>query len=507
MGPLVVLSMVSLVDQIDMAILRGVLPILEDEWHLSDFKLGLLGFSFIFINTIATVPAGWMADHWRRNKLMGWTLVSWSGLIILSATAVNYWNLVVARAVMGIGQSIDDPASTSMLGDYYPPRMRSRVFSAQQIAFFVGGGAGLALGGWVGAELGWRWAFAIVGIPGSLIAIFCFRLREPVRGEADLLEHGVDPAAIAATAEAQAAALPDPGDVPLRVFLKQMRTELIEELKVIFGIRTMRYILVGVSALLFTVSGIGYWLAVYHDRFSGMTEKEATAFTALVLGVGGGIGTVFGGWLSDRIVRNGPSGRIVLVVWSAVLCAALFMVSFAVANIPMRLALQFLGILSGAGAAPGLRRRDDGRDAGRVPRRGRVGLRAGLGPVRDRPRPALGRPARRHHRFAGERVRHRVPAGDRRASAAASGPQDDRRGRGRHRGQDAGEGRSPLVSPGAGCQASSWSTSASSMRRKARRPLVRVSTATSRSAAVSVRSPARPATDAFRAVGRSQPSV
>ena len=185
---MVVLALVNLVDQIDIAILRGVLPILEDEWSLSDLQLGLLGFAFVFVNAIATIPAGWLADHARRTRLIGWTLLSWSGLIALSATAVNYVNLLGARAVMGIGQAVDDPASTSLLGDYYPARLRARAFSLQQVSLFVGGGIGLALGGFVGETLGWRWAFALVGMPGSVVAVLVFRLREPVRGEADLPE-------------------------------------------------------------------------------------------------------------------------------------------------------------------------------------------------------------------------------------------------------------------------------------------------------------------------------
>jgi MFS family permease len=117
-GPLVVLSLVSLVDQIDVAVARGVLPILEDEWHLNDTQLGLISSVFVLVSIMATVPAGWVADHYKRTRIIGWTLVSWSGLILLSATAVNYANLLVARALMGIGQAVDDPASTSLLGDY-----------------------------------------------------------------------------------------------------------------------------------------------------------------------------------------------------------------------------------------------------------------------------------------------------------------------------------------------------------------------------------------------------
>ena len=347
---MIVLSLVSMVDQVDIAILRGVLPILEDEWGLSDLQLGSLGFSFIFINTIATIPAGWVADHYKRTRVMGWTLVSWSILITFSATAVNYINLLFARAVMGIGQSIDDPTSTSLLADYYPPRIRARVFSLQQISLFVGGGLGLGLGGFVGQQLGWRWAFALIGIPGSLTAILAFRLREPRRGEADLRERYGDDLPPEAPIEKRATE-----GLSMRDFLGQAWRELWKEMKVIFGIRTMRYILVGVSALLFTVSGIGYWLAIYHERYSNMTLAQATGFTAAVLAVGGGIGTIFGGSLSDRVYKRSPSLRIVVVVWCSIACAVLFMISFNIPNVPIRLGLQFLGVLAAAGSSPGLR--------------------------------------------------------------------------------------------------------------------------------------------------------
>jgi len=352
--PLWVMAAVSLVDQIDTSVARGVLPILEDEWHLSDTELGLITSVFVVVSTVATIPAGWVADHYRRTRVVGWTLLSWSGLILLSATAVNYLNLLFARAAMGIGQAVDDPASTSFLGDSYPARMRGRVFSAQQVSFFLGAGIGLALGGWVGETFGWRWAFAVVGVPGAVVALAVFRLREPRRGEAELPD---------AMTWDEIAALPprqvdrDSGAEALspRQFARLAWTELISQLRMIFGIRTMRYVLVGVAALLFTVAGISTWLPIYHERYSDMSVTRATAVVGLVLGVGGLIGTIGGGWFSDRYHHIWKGGRIVIVVWSAVLCALLFMVSFAVQPVGLRVALQFLGVVAAAGAAPGLR--------------------------------------------------------------------------------------------------------------------------------------------------------
>src|SRR5690606_906693 len=140
-----------------------------------------------------------------------------------------------------------------------------------------------------------------------------------------------------------------------RQFARLAATELGSELRLIFGIRTMRYVLVGVAALLFTVSGIGAWLALYHERYSGMSISGATAVTGGLLGVGGLIGTLGGGAFSDRFHHRWMGGRVVIVVWSAVTCAVLFMISFAVDAVPVRLALQFIGVTAAAGAAPGLR--------------------------------------------------------------------------------------------------------------------------------------------------------
>jgi MFS family permease len=352
--PLLVMAGVSLVDQIDTAVARGVLPVLEDEWHLSDTQLGLITSVFVVVATIATIPAGWVADHYRRTRVIGWTLLSWSGLILLSATAVNYVNLLVARAIMGVGQAVDDPASTSYLGDSYPARMRGRVFSATQVSFFLGTGIGLALGGWVGETFGWRWAFAVVGLPGAVVAIAAFRLREPRRGEAELPESmtweeiaALPPREVTHASGAEGLS---PGQ-----FARLASTELISQLRMIFGIRTMRYVLIGVAALLFTVAGISTWLPIYYERYADMSVTRATAVVGVVLGVGGLIGTIGGGWFSDHSHHRWKGGRIVIVVWSAVLCAALFMISFAVEPVGLRIALQFVGVVAAAGCAPGLR--------------------------------------------------------------------------------------------------------------------------------------------------------
>jgi len=335
--PLVLLSAVTLVDQVDTSILRGVLPLIQDDWGLADWQLGALGFAFVFVNAIASIPAGWVADRVRRTRLIGWTLLSWSALSVLSAVSRSYGQLFAARATLGFGQAIDDPASTALLADTYPAQVRGAVFSVQQVTSFLGAGLGIGLGGLVGGAFGWQWAFAIVGVPGSLLAFAVFRMREPRRGEAE----GLD--------------LPDPEPIPLRELGTSAWSGLRDDLRMIFGIRTMRFVLVGVSAMLFTVSGVGYWLAVYHERYSGFSESEAAGVAGAVLGLAGIIGTFWGGRAADRVYGESPAGRITQVANAILVCLVLFSSSIAVPWVPVRIALQFVAVLAAASAIPGLR--------------------------------------------------------------------------------------------------------------------------------------------------------
>jgi MFS family permease len=86
-----------------------------------------------------------------------------------------------------------------------------------------------------------------------------------------------------------------------------------------------------------------------------MSVTRATAVVGVVLGIGGLVGTIAGGWFSDHFHHRWMGGRIVIVVWSSILCAVLFMVSFAVAPVGLRIVLQFVGVVAAAGSAPGLR--------------------------------------------------------------------------------------------------------------------------------------------------------
>ena len=294
-----VLGMVIMVDQIDQNVVRGVTTQIQADFHVNDAQIGVLLSAFVLVNGLITVPAGYLADRWNRSRTIGHTVVGWSFITMLTAAAQSFGALVGMRALLGFGQAITEPSSASLLSDYYPTSRRGRVFSNQQVMVFIGFGLGIALGGAVGSTFGWRAAFLVVGPPSIVVAFLAYTLKEPKRGAGDLMH--VDAAAAQDDTEVEHVKLFETG---FRQFVRDMNRGLRDDFRTIWQITTLRYALVGISALMFTVAGIGAWLPQFHERFSGMTEKQATSLVGALIIFGGIPGVLFGGHVADRFATR-----------------------------------------------------------------------------------------------------------------------------------------------------------------------------------------------------------
>ncbi len=323
--PMWVLALVIMIDQVDQNILRGAASPIQHTFHLSDFEVGLLLSCYTIANGIVSVPAGYLADRWVRRRGIAITLVVWSAITALTAAAFDYAALLAVRTALGAGEAVSEPSSSSLLADLYPQRRRGLAFATQQCLSFIGFGLGLALGGIVASAAGWRAAFLLVGLPGSLIALAVWRLREPVRGAVDR-EGGEAPALPA-----------EQGG------LGPMATHLWQGFRTVIGIRTLRYALAGVSALLFTVTAAASALPQFYEHQLHKSTGQAAAYTGLLIVVAGVPGVFVGGRLADRVALRYRGGRVGLPALSLLAGEAVFALSF----VPMAFAGVFLLELAG----------------------------------------------------------------------------------------------------------------------------------------------------------------
>jgi MFS family permease len=156
--PARVLAAVAFIDAVDRGILPGVLTKVQDDLGFSDTQAGLLGTAFVLTGFLVVLPAGYFADRHRRTRIIAVVLASWGVISGLNALVRNFWQFLLVRATLGIGETIDNPASQSLIADYYPSDVRGRAFALQRATPFFGQALGLGVAGGVAAVLSWRWA-------------------------------------------------------------------------------------------------------------------------------------------------------------------------------------------------------------------------------------------------------------------------------------------------------------------------------------------------------------
>lgn len=350
-----VMGFAVMIDSVDQYIVRGTSNQIERAFGVGDVAIAVLFSAFILVNGIITMPASYIGDRWHRTRVMAVTIMAWSVISALGGVVPTgaFALLIVLRGALGFGQAVTDPSGASLIADYYVYERRGRAFSIQTCLNYVGVGVGLAIGSFFGTHfgvIGWRLAFAVSIVPGLVIAAMCWYLPEPHRGSSDRAHvsagEGVD---IDHT---------PPGPLfpgGIRVFLRQMLAGLRTDVGVILSIPTMRFALVGVSSVLFTITAVATWMPTFYERQFHLSQGNANlAFGVLVI-CSGIPGTVVGGYMADRWVTRLLGARVVIPGVALASSAALFLVSFIPQPFPSCFAFQLAAFLAGSSAVPALR--------------------------------------------------------------------------------------------------------------------------------------------------------
>jgi len=176
---LVALSLLQLVDWADRSILSIALQNIKQSFNLTDAQAGLLPSLLQFGIAILVVPAAMLADRWGRRKIIAVMDLIWSTFTLFTGLGTQLWHLLVARFMVGAGESGYAPAGQTWLGVIFPKAWRSRVFGVFTMFNPIGTALGLMIGGaLISATQNWRVPFYVFGIPGFLLAIWVFFLPD-----------------------------------------------------------------------------------------------------------------------------------------------------------------------------------------------------------------------------------------------------------------------------------------------------------------------------------------
>ena len=270
------LVLVYAVNFIDRNILAVLLQPIKNDLGVSDTAMGFLtGFAFALFYTFAGIPIARIADRGSRRTVMAVGIAFWSVMTAASGLAKTFWQLAIARIGVGVGEASATPAAHSLISDYYPPEQRTRAIAIYNTGAGMGVLFGLLLGGWLAETVGWRWAFAVVGLPGLAVALLVrLTLPEPVRG----------------TSEGRADQVGPPG--------------VIETLRYLAALPTFRHLALAAGLYAITAYGLLGWAPTFVHRVHEIGLREVGVKLGFVIGIAGSLGAFFGGVLCDRCAKR-----------------------------------------------------------------------------------------------------------------------------------------------------------------------------------------------------------
>ena len=363
---LILLVIVYVFNFIDRQILSVLAEDIKADLNITDSDLGFLfGTAFAVFYAIFGLPLGKLADVWSRKKIISLGLATWSIMTALSGTARSFFSLSVFRVGVGIGESSASPASYSLLSDYFPPKVRTTILAIYSSGVYIGAGIGLFLGGWI-LELwnnaytdpslapfgmrGWQAAFMGVGIPGIILALFTWQIKEPKRGMSDGIETpehphpfkemlnefvGITPLAllqykkllginflialmiviagyflILLTGDMVQWIAFGLGCYVVTCWIQSLKIRDYATYSMIFKSKALLFSVIGFPFLSFiTYSGSAFGPAFYMRNF-GVSEGEVATVLGLTAAIAGMIGVILGGVVGDKLRQKYANGRL-----------------------------------------------------------------------------------------------------------------------------------------------------------------------------------------------------
>jgi MFS family permease len=289
---LLILTSLNLLDYLDRYLIAALGSLVKGEMGLSDRAFGFLGTAFFLVYLLSSPVFGHLGDRWGRVRLMAGGAVLWSLATSLTFWVTSYPALVLARGLVGVGEASFGTLAPAYLADFLPLGRRARALGVFYLALPVGSALAYLVGGFVGGHWGWRPAFLLAGLPGLVLAALIFRTASP----APLASHTGGGGEGKADGFSRIAGMGEAA-----VFHPQKRESILAGALDLWRMPTLRRVTLGYGMITFTLGGLAFWMPRYLEVAKGLSLAQANYLLFGAITLAGGVGTLGGGWLADRL--------------------------------------------------------------------------------------------------------------------------------------------------------------------------------------------------------------
>jgi ACS family D-galactonate transporter-like MFS transporter len=268
----------TMINYLDRTVLGIAAPRLSEELHLTPAVMGIVFSAFSWAYAAAQIPGGVFLDRFGNRLTYFFSITLWSLFTLLHGFAGGLYYLLAVRLGLGASEAPCFPTNSRVVAEWFPQQERARATAVYTVGEYLGLAAFGPLLFWITSRFGWRAMFAVVGAAGMAFGIaWWFLYRDPEQQS---------PAALAARAA-------DPG--PDGFHWSNVRKLL--RFRQISGACLGQF--AGNSTLVFFLT----WFPTYLTTARQMAWIRAGFFAVLPF-LAAAAGVLFGGWLSDFLLKR-----------------------------------------------------------------------------------------------------------------------------------------------------------------------------------------------------------
>jgi MFS family permease len=278
------LLLTGVVNYVDRVALSIANPLIRQDLHLSIAQMGALLSVFLWTYCFAQLPVGFAIDRIGPRFLLGAGAVLWSVAQIWAGYVTTMLQFAWTRVLLGVGEAPQFPLDARVVRSWFNVRDRGLPTGIFNSASTVGPAIAPPLLTWIMLSTNWRSMFIIIGVAGLVLGLVWWAIYR-------------DPSHYDLTAEEQEY---------LREGEDSGRGEPVSfaEWRSLFRFATT-------WGMIFGTFGNGYMIWLYAAWLPGYLEIQRhisiphTGWVAAIPYVFGVIGSLFGGWVCDRLMHSG----------------------------------------------------------------------------------------------------------------------------------------------------------------------------------------------------------
>ncbi len=278
---LILTCLIYAINIADRYVVSTVLEPIRLELRLDDAGVAFLtGAPLALFYVTFGIPISWLADRANRRNILAISLVVWSGFTTLCGLSRNYWEFLLGRIGVGVGEAGGTPPSTAIVSDYFPPDRRPMAMTVLALGAPIGAFLGANFAGAVAHAYTWRAAFIALGIPGLVVGIIVYlTVREPARGRLDAI-------------------------------VDEIKPTLWESLRFLWVQKAAYHVVIGGGLCALWGWGLIYWTPTFLQRAYHLDVGQAGAVTGNIHLWGGSIATVATAWVLSPGHGGPPAMRL-----------------------------------------------------------------------------------------------------------------------------------------------------------------------------------------------------